>query len=78
MNSQLYPLMAQVEDTHWWFCSAGRVFSRAWVCPGARILEPDCGTGGNFEMLSSFGGGYATESDDEACKFASARKTARQ
>jgi len=72
--------MAQVEDTHWWFCSrraiVASVLSRLGLSPGAHILEPGCGTGGNFAMLGRFGEVYAMDSDPEACKFASARKTA--
>lgn len=72
--------MAQVEDTHWWFCSRraiiASVLSRLGLSPEARILEPGCGTGGNFAMLSSFGEVYAMDSDPEACKFSSARKIA--
>jgi SAM-dependent methyltransferase len=80
MDAELYPLMAQVEDTHWWFCSrraiVASMLSRLGLSPAARILEPGCGTGGNFSMLARFGQVYATDSDPEACKFSSARKTA--
>jgi SAM-dependent methyltransferase len=80
VDPELYPLMAQVEDSHWWFSSrraiVASVVSRLGLPAGARILEPGCGTGGNFAMLSRFGEVYATDSDLEACKFSSARKTA--
>lgn len=80
MDAELYPLMAEVEDSHWWFCSrraiVASVISRLGLSPGARILEPGCGTGGNFAMLARFGEVYAMDSDPEACKFAGARKTA--
>jgi SAM-dependent methyltransferase len=80
VDSELYPLMAHVEDSHWWFCSrraiVASVISRMGLSPGARILEPGCGTGGNFAMLGGFGEVYAMDSDLEACKFSSARKTA--
>lgn len=80
MDPGLYPLMAQVEDRHWWFCSrraiVANVLSRLSLTPGARILEPGCGTGGNFAMLARFGEVYAMDSDLEACKFARERKTA--
>jgi SAM-dependent methyltransferase len=72
--------MAQVEDTHWWFSSrreiVASVLSRLELPPGARILEPGCGTGGNFAMLARFGDVYAMDSDTEACKFSGARKIA--
>jgi SAM-dependent methyltransferase len=80
VDAGLYPLMAQVEDTHWWFCArrsiVATMLSRLNLSPGARILEPGCGTGGNFSMLARFGEVYATDSDLDACKFSSARKTA--
>ena len=72
--------MAQVEDTHWWFSSrrviVATMLSRLGLSPSARILEPGCGTGGNFATLARFGEVYAMDSDPEACKFSSARKIA--
>jgi len=80
VDSELYPLMARVEDTHWWFCSRRAIvrsaLSRLGLSTGARILEPGCGTGGNLAMLARFGEVYAMDSDLEACKFSSARRTA--
>ena len=80
MDPELYPLMAQVEDSHWWFCSRRAIvasaLSRLGLLPGTRILEAGCGTGGNFAMLARFGEVYAMDPDLQACKFASARKTA--
>jgi SAM-dependent methyltransferase len=80
MDSEIYPLMAQVEDSHWWFSSrrviVATMLSRLGLSPDARILEPGCGTGGNFAVLARFGQVYAMDSDPEACKFARARKTA--
>lgn len=80
MDRELYPLMAQVEDSHWWFCSrraiVASMLSRLGLSPGARILEPGCGTGGNFAILARFGDVYAMDADVEACKFSTARKTA--
>ena len=80
MDSDLYPLMARVEDSHWWFCSRRAIvesaLSRLDLSPGARILEPGCGTGGNLSMLARFGEVYAMDSDLEACKFSSARGAA--
>jgi SAM-dependent methyltransferase len=80
MDSELYPLMAKVEDSHWWFCArrsiVASMLSRLDLSPGARILEPGCGTGGNFAMLARFGAVYAMDADSDACKFSSARKIA--
>jgi SAM-dependent methyltransferase len=80
VDAGLYPLMAKIEDSHWWFCArrsiVASMLSRLNLSPDARILEPGCGTGGNFAMLSRFGEVYAMDADVEACKFSSARKTA--
>ena len=80
MDRELYPLMAKVEDSHWWFCArrsiVASMLSGLELSPGALILEPGCGTGGNFAMLARFGQVYAMDADFEACKFSSARKTA--
>jgi SAM-dependent methyltransferase len=77
MDPSLYPRMAEVEDAHWWF--AGR---RA-ICDGlldglalpsaARILEPGCGTGGNFPMLAQRGKIFAMDADEAALGFAARR-----
>jgi len=80
VDRELYPLMAQVEDSHWWFCArrsiVASMLSGLELSPGALILEPGCGTGGNFAMLARFGEVYAMDADFEACKFSRARKTA--
>lgn len=81
MDPQLYPRIAAVEDTHWWFASrraiVTRMLGRLELKPNAVILEPGCGTGGNFAMLAQFGTLYAMDADDSALHFASARGLAR-
>ena len=80
MDPQLYPRMAAVEDTHWWFVSrraiCERMIDRLNLPRGAAILEPGCGTGGNFAMLSRRGKLYAMDSDETALRFAASRGTA--
>lgn len=80
MDPQLYPRMAAVEDTHWWFVSrraiCERMIDRLYLPRGAAILEPGCGTGGNFAMLSRRGKLYAMDSDETALRFAASRGTA--
>jgi SAM-dependent methyltransferase len=77
MDSSLYPRMAEVEDTHWWF--AGRraicecLINRVKLPLDCAILEPGCGTGGNFAMLSRRGRLYAMDTDEAALHFAAAR-----
>ncbi len=77
MDSGLYPQMAEVEDAHWWFASrraiVDRIIERLELPPDAAILEPGCGTGGNFPMLARRGRLFAIDADESAIGFAQAR-----
>ena len=81
MDASLYPRMAEVEDVHWWFASrraiVDRVIGGLGLPPGAAILEPGCGTGGNFPMLARRGQLYAIDADESAIGFARARGLAQ-
>lgn len=80
MDPSLYPQMAKVEDTHWWFAArraiCGRLLDRITLPPHAAILEPGCGTGGNFAMLARRGDLFAMDSDQAALRFAAERHPA--
>ncbi|HZP46054.1 MAG TPA: class I SAM-dependent methyltransferase [Candidatus Binataceae bacterium] len=77
MDPRLYPQMAKVEDTHWWFaarraiCSA--LLDRLALPVPADILEPGCGTGGNLAMLQRRGAVFALDCDESALQYAAAR-----
>jgi SAM-dependent methyltransferase len=77
MEPEIYRTMAAIEDTHWWFSSrrliVRDVLRNLKLPPDAVILEPGCGTGGNFELLSEFGRVYAMDSDPAACEFSRAK-----
>ena len=77
MDAALYPRMAEVEDEHWWFASrraiCERMLDRIALPPGAAILEPGCGTGGNFAMLARRGRVFAMDADESALRFAASR-----
>lgn len=77
MDAALYPRMAEVEDAHWWFASRRRIcerlIDRMKLPQDASILEPGCGTGGNFPMLARRGKLYAMDVDESALKFAASR-----
>ncbi|MBV8054986.1 MAG: methyltransferase domain-containing protein [Deltaproteobacteria bacterium] len=81
MDAALYPRMAELEDTHWWF--AGRraiceqMLDRIGLPPDAVILELGCGTGGNFPMLARRGQLYAMDADESALGFAASRRLAK-
>jgi SAM-dependent methyltransferase len=70
MNPDAYLEMADTEARHWWF--AGRRTILAHIITtfdlpiNARILEIGSGTGGNLQMLSSFGQVSALEMDATA------------
>ena len=81
MNPDAYLEMSDVESRHWWF-SARRILlsaiiSRLALPSDARILEIGSGTGGNLEMLSSFGHVSAFEMDATARAIAN-KKTLNQ
>ena len=81
MDPSLYPRMAEVEDTHWWFAGrraiCDRLLDRLGLPPDAAILEPGCGTGGNFPMLARRGRVFAMDADEAALGYAASRKIAK-
>jgi len=81
MDAALYPRVAAVEDTHWWFAGrraiCERMLDRMKLSPGAVILELGCGTGGNFPMLARRGQLYAMDDDESALGFAASRRLAK-
>jgi SAM-dependent methyltransferase len=81
MDAALYPRLAAVEDTHWWFSArraiCERMLDRMALPPKALILELGCGTGGNFPMLAQRGRLYAMDADQSALAFAAARRLAK-
>jgi SAM-dependent methyltransferase len=81
MDAALYPRMAAVEDTHWWFAGrrtiCERILDRVALPPRALILELGCGTGGNFPMLARRGELFALDNDESALQFAASRGLAK-
>lgn len=76
MEPGLYPWMADVEEQHWWFASrraiVERFITRLNLPADAALLEPGCGTGGNFAMLARHGRVFAMDADADALRFATA------
>jgi SAM-dependent methyltransferase len=72
--------MAAVEDAHWWFAArraiCARMIDRLELPATPLILEPGCGTGGNFPMLAQRGQLFAMDTDEAALSFAAARGSA--
>lgn len=70
MSPDAYLEMAETQHHHWWFCGRRQILTRILrglaLPQNARILEVGSGTGGNLEMLASFGQVSAIEMDDVA------------
>lgn len=78
MDKAAYVEMYLNEDRHWWFAARRKIIDRVlsgFLRDGQKrkILEIGCGTGGNLELLSTYGNVHAVEVDDEASAMASGR-----
>ena len=77
MQPVLYQQMRDIEDQHWWFQGrrmiVSTVLSTMKLPENARLLDLGCGTGGNLEMLSSFGEVTGVEMDAHAAELAGQR-----
>lgn len=81
MSPDAYLEMADTEARHWWFSGRrailAHLISTFDLPPNARILEIGSGTGGNLQMLSSFGQVSALEMDATARSIASEKTGGR-
>lgn len=78
MDRDVYQRMEQLETSHWWFLARRQIIEetiRRLVRPrdGACILEAGCGSGGNLEILKTFGDVHAFEYDEDARRVATMR-----
>lgn len=77
MEERVYRQMALIEESHWWFVGRQRIVSgllgNLHLPKRARILEVGCGTGGNTEMLQSFGEVVSIEPNETARALAAAK-----
>ena len=76
MMPHTYPILYEVEESHWWYTGRRRIIA-GFVkeicaridgrCP--RILDVGCGTGANLVMLSKFGDAEGVDISPDALAF---------
>ena len=76
MQSHHYPILYQVEETHWWYVGRRRIIQRLVekICttlnnPNPRILDVGCGTGANLKMLAAYGTAEGVDISPQAVDF---------
>ena len=76
MQSHHYPILYQVEETHWWYVGRRRIIQslvekiRATLNnPEPRILDVGCGTGANLKMLAAYGRAEGVDISTQAVEF---------
>lgn len=74
MEREQYHLMAENEETHWWYVARRNILrntlTRLQMSATQNVLEVGCGTGGNLQLLSEFGNLHACEMNETALKIA--------
>lgn len=76
MEKHTYPLLFEVEETHWWY-RGRRLILSSFIGPLCEkvtdrrpiILDVGCGTGGNLVMLNEFGEAHGLDVSEDAIKF---------
>ena len=76
MQAHHYPILYQVEETHWWYLGRRRIIQSLveQILPmlnnhNPRILDVGCGTGANLKMLSAFGKADGVDISEQAVDF---------
>jgi len=76
MQSHHYPILYQVEETHWWYLGRRRIIQCLVekICttlnnPNPRILDVGCGTGANLKMLAAYGRAEGVDISPQAVQF---------
>lgn len=74
MSPESYLQMQAVERSHWWFAGRrsiiARIISKIILPKAPVILEAGCGTGGNLDLLNTFGKTHAFEMNEIALDIA--------
>jgi SAM-dependent methyltransferase len=76
MQSHHYPILYQVEETHWWYVGRRRIIQCLVekICstltnPNPSILDVGCGTGANLKMLGAYGSAEGVDISAQAVDF---------
>ena len=76
MQSHHYPILFEVEETHWWYVGRRRIIQSlvekihpTLNNPNPRILDVGCGTGANLKMLAEFGRAEGVDISQQAVEF---------
>lgn len=76
MQSHHYPILYQVEETHWWYVGRRRIIHSLVqkICNkldkrDPRILDVGCGTGANLKMLATCGRAEGVDISPQAVEF---------
>ncbi|HEX8708508.1 MAG TPA: class I SAM-dependent methyltransferase [Pyrinomonadaceae bacterium] len=76
MQQHTYPIMYEVEGTHWWFVGRRRIIGSfvEKICAELgesrpRILDVGCGTGANLELLGRYGDAEGVDVSPDALAF---------
>ena len=74
MQSHHYPILYEVEDTHWWYVGRRRIIQSlveriSTTLKTERILDVGCGTGANLKMLAAFGKAEGVDISPQAVDF---------
>src|SRR5688572_17161702 len=80
MQSHHYPILFEVEETHWWYVGRRRLLAgfvedirTAMDKADLKILDVGCGTGANLLMLNKFGKAEGVDLSQQALDFCEQR-----
>jgi SAM-dependent methyltransferase len=76
MQAHHYPILYQVEETHWWYLGRRRIIqslvekiSKSLNNSNPKILDVGCGTGANLKMLAECGRVEGVDISPQAVEF---------
>lgn len=75
MEAHHYPILFEVEETHWWYVGRRQILKsfvadiRARAKHDLRILDVGCGTGANLKMLREYGAAEGVDISTQAVDF---------